>query len=303
MKIQSLAVSSALSLSVAGSLALLTPLQAEAQTSSSTAAQAPLQIGTATWNVDGFDMPESVTIDMRRDRLIVSSIVGHPGQADGNGTLALLSPEGEILDAEWVTGLNAPKGMAIVGDILLVTDLTQLHEIDVNTGALLRSIDVENAAFLNDITSDGTRAFISGFMTNNIWRYEDAELSLWMNDPELHHPNGLLIEGDTLLVGSWGQGMRDDFTTASAGDLLAIDIRSKEIEIIASELGNLDGIARLGDEIIVSDWVSGALFSVTPDGTPTQIAQLAAGLADIAASGDTLYAPMMLDGAVLAYKK
>lgn len=68
-----------------------------------------------------------------------------------------------MLDANRVTGLDAPKGMAILGTTLLGADLTRLHEIDLASGTLLRSHDVEGAVFLNDVTPDGEQAFISAF--------------------------------------------------------------------------------------------------------------------------------------------
>ena len=94
----------------------------------------PLHADPASWTAGPFDMPESAIFDATHDRIIVSVIQGHPGEADGNGHLALLSPDGEISDPSWITGLDAPKGMAIVGETLLVADLTRLHEIDLATG-------------------------------------------------------------------------------------------------------------------------------------------------------------------------
>ena len=252
------------------------------------------------WTAGSFDMPESAIFDPAHNRIILSVIAGHPGEADGNGRLALLSPDGEILQEEWVAGLDAPKGMAIVGATLLVADLTRLHEIDLETGTLVRSLDVPGAAFLNDITSDGEQAYVSDLISNQIWRYRAGHMSVWLQDANLAHPNGLLLDETRLVVGSWGQGMRDDFSTEQPGALLAVDLETKAIRTIAPRLGNLDGVVRIGDKLLVSDWITGQLFEVDPDGSATLSAEYSSGLADIAAYGNTLLLPSMLEGSISA---
>lgn len=253
---------------------------------------------TASWTTGPFDMPESAIYDKEHNRIVISVIGGNPSEADGNGALALLSTSGEVLDPAWITGLDAPKGMAIVGTTLLVADLTRLHEIDIETGSLLRSLDVEGAVFLNDITSDGQQAFVSDFMADSIWLYEAGTMTPWLEDAALHHPNGLLLDGERLLVGSWGEGLRDDFTTEVPGSLLAVDLSNQAISVAAHEVGNIDGIAKLGNNILVSDWVTGKLFQIHSDGTAAVVAGFAPGLADIAAFDDQLLLPSMLEGTV-----
>lgn len=121
------------------------------------------------WTAGPFDMPESAIFDAEHDRFIISQIGGDPGAADGNGALALVSREGEILDPAWVTGLDAPKGMAIIGKMLLVADLTQLRVINRSTGDIVVNRTGPGATFLNDVTSDGSVAYVSDMMTNSIW--------------------------------------------------------------------------------------------------------------------------------------
>ena len=260
----------------------------------------PLMADPVNWNAGSFDMPESAIFDAMHDRIIVSVMVGHPGDADGNGHLSLLSSDGEILQREWITGLDAPKGMAIVGSTLLVADLTRLHEIDLEAGTLIRSLDVPGAVFLNDITSDGEQVYVSDLVGNQIWQYQAGDMSIWLEDARLAHPNGLLLEETRLVVGSWGQGMRDDFSTEEPGALLAVDLETKAISTIVPHLGNLDGVVRIGDMLVVNDWITGQLFEVDTDGSTTLLAEYSAGLADIAAYGNTLLLPAMLEGSISA---
>ncbi|MDU9005495.1 SMP-30/gluconolactonase/LRE family protein [Sedimentitalea todarodis] len=252
------------------------------------------------WTADGFDMPESAVFDIDRNRIILSTIIGNPGAADGQGSLVLLTPDGDVIDANWAAGLDAPKGMTIVGDVLLVADLTRLHEIDLATGEIRRSLAMPEAVFLNDVTSDGEVAYVSDLMTDSLWRYADGELALWLSDSQLAHPNGVFLDGGRLLVGSWGSGLRDDFTTETPGSLLSISLETREISVVAPGIGNIDGITRVDDAIIVSDWVTGGLFEIGSDGEAHQTAQFAPGLADISSDGSTLYLPMMLDGRLIS---
>ncbi len=254
------------------------------------------------WTSENFEMPESALLDSQHNRLIVSNIKGHPGKADGNGYLSLLSPQGKVLNAHWVNGLDAPKGMAIVGNQLLVADLTILHVIDLDNGKIIASHHLEKAKFLNDITSSGNTAWISDFMNDTIWQYRDGELSIWLQSPALNHPNGLLVEKDRLLVGSWGKGMKDDFTTDTPGDLLAIDLKSKKISTLSPSLGNLDGIVALDQGYAVSDWVTGDLFTLNAKGQVLNKQYVAKGLADIGSNKNEILAPLMFDGKIVSLK-
>ena len=118
----------------------------------------------------------------------------------------------------------------------------------------------------------------------------------------LSHPNGIFLDNDRLIVGSWGAGLNADFTTEVPGSLLSVALDTQEISVIASEVGNIDGITRIDDAIIVSDWVSGALFSVDSSDNVHELAQLEQGLADISSHNSTLYLPMMFQGSLTSQK-
>lgn len=248
------------------------------------------------WSAGPFDMPESALVDAARDRIVVSVIGGHPGAADGDGRLALVSRDGQVLDEAWATGLDAPKGMAVIGGTLLVADLTRLHEIDLATGDLIRSLEAPGATFLNDVTSNGQTAYVSDLMTGRIWRYAGGVLEVWLEAGVIAHPNGVLLDEGRLLVGGWGEGMRDDFTTEVPGALHAVSLADRSVTTVAEGLGNLDGLARVGGALWVSDWVAGTVMRLGEDGAVIARHDLAPGVADIAADGDRLLLPMMLDG-------
>jgi len=109
--------------------------------------------------VAGFRTPECVRYDADLDIYFVSSISGHPSVKDGDGFISTMGPDGALLDSLFIKGgidgvvLNAPKGMAIVGDTLWVTDIDALRAFDKRSGVTLATVDLAplGAVFLNDL--------------------------------------------------------------------------------------------------------------------------------------------------------
>src|SRR5215475_5602793 len=80
---------------------------------------------TKLWQTDStLAIPESVLPE--KDVMYVSLIDGEPWGRDGKGGVGQLTKTGKITNANWITGLNAPKGLAIRGDLLYVADLDEL---------------------------------------------------------------------------------------------------------------------------------------------------------------------------------
>lgn len=254
------------------------------------------------WELNGLDMPESVVYDPIGQQLIVSNIDGHPMATNRQGYLSRVSLDGKLLEQKWITGMNAPKGMAVQGNMLYIADLKEIHRVDLSQQTLEESLLIEEAIFLNDITvDDGKNVYISDFMDHKIYRLSDGKVSLWLEDKLVSHPNGLLADDGTLYVGNWGKGMRDDFTTETLGSLVAVDLATKAVNLVlhGEALGNLDGIIRIGDALLINDWINGKLFSISPKGR-ANIGQFPAGLADIGQHNNTIYLPLMLDGKLQA---
>ncbi|MFL1467509.1 SMP-30/gluconolactonase/LRE family protein [Marinobacter sp. HN1S83] len=255
------------------------------------------------WVQSGFDQPESVVSDAEGAHLYVSSIHGQPGEKNAQGYISKLSNDGKVVEKHWVNGLNAPKGMGIQGGQLFVTDIDRFLIIDLVSGEVLEQFSPPQAQFLNDVSvSDDGDVYVSDMMGNAIYRYDGQDLTLWLEDERLMHPNGVLADEDSLLVAGWGTPIAADFSTEEAGSLLRIGFQDKALTQVAGgeQLGNLDGVARIGDELLANDWMNGRLFRITADGQGTVAAELAPGVADIGAAGDVLYLPYMFDGEVRA---
>ena len=61
----------------------------------------------------------------------MSQIDGNPAEKDGKGRISKLGLDGTVVTADWVTGLNAPKGLRSFGGTLWVSDIDEVIGIDI----------------------------------------------------------------------------------------------------------------------------------------------------------------------------
>ncbi|TPJ20144.1 SMP-30/gluconolactonase/LRE family protein [Mesorhizobium sp. B2-7-3] len=258
------------------------------------------------WRATGLEQPESALYDATNGRIIVSNIVGNPGDVDGNGYLSLLSMDGKIVSQHWTDGMDAPKGMAISGGKLYVADITKIRVIDLASGKLIASIVVPNAVFLNDMTSDRSgKVYVTDMLADTIYRIDGDRPELFVKDPLLASPNGVFADGDRLIVASWGKGIKADFSTAEPGGLLAVDIASKAVTPLAGaqNFADLDGVIAIGGTIYATAYMTGTLYRYRTGGGPEAVAHFKPGSADIGTDGKSiLYVPLMNEGEVAALK-
>src|SRR5688572_10134426 len=110
---------------------------------------------------------ESVIYDPTNDVLYVANINGAPDGKHGNGFIAKVSLDGKVTTQQWVTGMDAPKGMGIANGKLYVSDINRIHEIDISSGKIANTYTVDSAKFLNDITTDASgKVYVSDMMAN-----------------------------------------------------------------------------------------------------------------------------------------
>ncbi|TPL82661.1 ATP/GTP-binding protein [Mesorhizobium sp. B2-3-14] len=258
------------------------------------------------WRATGLEQPESALFDAANGRIIVSNIVGNPGDADGNGYLSLLSTDGKMVSQHWTDGMDAPKGMAISGGKLYVADITKIRVVDLASGKLIASIVVPNAVFLNDMTADASgKVYVTDMLADAIYRIDGDRPELFVKDLLLASPNGVFADGDRLIVASWGKGIKADFSTAEPGGLLAVDIASKAVTPLAGaqNFADLDGVIAIGGTIYATAYMTGTLYRYRTGGGPEAVAHFKPGSADIGTDGKSiLYVPLMNEGEVAALK-
>lgn len=252
--------------------------------------------------VRGMMSPESIAYDKATDALYVSQLPADRNDSEGKGKIAKLSPEGDILDLDFIVGLNRPLGVAIVGDKLYTADGNVLVEIDLTTQEIIKRHEGKNAVFLNDVAASKTGdIYVSDMMKSSIYKLSDGVFTEWYSSVELDAPNGLLIEGESMYISSWG------IDNGHPGTLLKLDMNSKEIEpVLPYKLGNMDGLQRYdATNYIVSDWNGGAIYSVsTTDEHPTKIINTEYSVGDILFTPENnyLYLPLNYQQKIVIYQ-
>lgn len=239
----------------------------------------PLPSNTITMADVGLATPESILHDNYADLYLVSNINGAPLDADGNGFISRVSPIGD-LQLKWIDGatpgvtLNAPKGMATLGDYLYVADINTLRWFDRNSGEPRGQIEVPGATFLNDVVAHpeggvyfsdtGMRAGASGFEpsgTDAIYRLNpDMSLDTLARGEQLGHPNGLALSGDSLYVVSYD----------GSGEFYRLENGAK-VDVVKLSKGGLDGLVIFGRMVFISSWDGSSIFRGTLGGEVHEI--------------------------------
>lgn len=214
----------------------------------------------------GFKTPESVLYDARADRYLVSNIDGSPLAVDDQAFISRVRPDGRIEALKWIdsqqpdVALDAPKGMAIVADVLYVADIDKVRKFDRKTGRPLGSIEIAGATFINDLCADGQgNLYVSdsgisaGFKPSGsdaIYKIEKGDkLSVFARDTGLGRPNGLSADGSGVWVATFGSGELYRLTGAGPRE-----------EVRRLPKGSLDGLARLGSRLFISSWEASAIY-------------------------------------------
>ncbi|MEZ4814732.1 MAG: hypothetical protein R3A80_05935 [Bdellovibrionota bacterium] len=259
------------------------------------------------WKVsDSLKNPESVVFDANTNSYYVSNVNGDGNVKDGNGFISQIDASGKIKKAQWATGLNAPKGLAIQGDSLWVADIDELVEFDLKNGKVLKKLSVNGAQFLNDVAANKDLVFVSDTLGNSIYKYDGKTLSKVTSKENFESPNGLNIQGERLIVASWGEIKGFNDVPKAPGTLYSINFDGSKKSPLSKGFGNLDGLEKSNDSYIVSDWVNGKLYKVNPKGEATVLLQEEQGLADITLkveNGKTIaILPLMVKNQVAAYE-
>ena len=258
------------------------------------------------WEVKDLEQPQSVVQDPATGSLYVSNISGAVMEKNGKGFIARLMPDGTIIDRQWVRGLNAPAGMVLRDRTLYVADVDELLEINAASGEIVNRYPAKGAIFLNDVAvgDDGT-VYVSDTPMNTIWRLKDGTFEPWLANDDLNGPNGLLVQGDKLIVASFGKlpgpGQKQEL-----GGLLAVGLENQSVSKLGNgeTIGNLDGLQLLQPGVyLVTDWAAGVLYRVDAKGKADRLIKLSKGSADLIYLPDkkTVLIPIMLNNTLVAY--
>jgi glucose/arabinose dehydrogenase len=228
---------------------------------------------------EGLARPESARWDPDQRVWFISNINGSQ-EKDDNGYISRVAADGRMQRARFVAGgsgravLHAPKGLAIAGDTLWVTDLDAVRGFHRRTGAPIASVDLAplGALFLNDITvgpdgslyvtdtgvrfdSAGTRVHTG---PDRVYRIQGRTPSVALEGDVLGEPNGIAWDAERrrFLLGP----------IAGAKAVLAWGGPGSEPEPIARGPGRYDGIEVLpGGRTLVSAWNDSTVSEIAGD--------------------------------------
>ena len=234
-----------------------------------TAAAAPVRLHA----VGGFSTPESILHDTLADVYLVSNINGAPAGRDGNGFISRLTPDGRLDSVPFIAGgrdgvtLNAPKGMAIRGDTLWVSDIDVLRRFDRATGAPRGSVAFgPRAGFLNDValgpdgaiyvSETGVRFAEGGMETTGlagVFRVAPGDaIERIVRDTALAAPNGITAHAGRLVMGSF-----------TGPQIYAWTPGQPAIAPVGRATGGVDGLEVLDDgRMLASVWSDSSLVLV-----------------------------------------
>lgn len=250
------------------------------------------------WNTDKIlTTAESVLYDKANNLIYVSCINGVPAdKKDNDGFIARVGLDGRIITLKWATGLSAPKGMAIAGNTLYVTDIDRLVAIDMATGKISQSWKVEGASYLNDIAaSDQGTLYFTDSNSSTIYAMMAGNVTKVHADAALGGSNGIYVkENQLMLAGS------------SSGQIFRLDIPSLQKQMVADSIPGADGIEPYGDGWLVSNW-NGEVYYIDAVGDVLEIldsreARLNAADIEIIPEKNLLLIPTFFGNTVTAYE-
>lgn len=252
---------------------------------------------------DGIATPESVYVDTGSGWIFASQIDGAPDGRDGRGRIVQLGGDGHVMSANWVTGLNAPKGLRSHDGTLWTADLDEVVGIDIASAKVTSRTRIAGAMFLNDVAvgGDGT-VYVSDMMANKIYAVQNGKASVFVEGELLEWPNGMVVDGNRLIVGGWGKP-KPDFSTDVPGRLFSIDLQSKQKTLITPKpFANIDGVELDGrGGYIITDYLKGAVMQVSATGEARELRTFMPGTADLAFVGGTAIIPHMNENKVASY--
>lgn len=244
------------------------------------------------WETDTIlNVPECVVLDALRNVLYVSNIGSQPIEND-RGSIGKMTSEGKIIEVDWVSGLNAPKGMALIVKELYVAEPGAVVIIDVEAGKIIARIPIEGAKMLNDVdAAPNGDVYVSDSRGGKILKIKDRIASVVIDG--LDNPNGVLFTKGKLHF-------------LDKGRLYVLEEDGKKLLAEGME-ASTDGLEQLTNgDFLVSCW-SGIIYYVKANGEKTTMLDTRdqkINTADIGwdANKKIVYVPTFWKNKVVAYK-
>ena len=223
--------------------------------------------------ITGLRNPAGFVVDSATGVYYISNENGGANIRDNNGFITKLDKNGKIEKLKFIEGgldgvtLHAPKGLAIVGRTLYVTDIDRVRGFDLTSGRPTGEIDLTSFTvdFLTGLVADGNGLlFIADSGTNTIFKADlrsPTTPRVLVRNAALAGPHGLAIHPSTgaLIVVSW-----------NTGKILEVDMTGAVKVLFANSFfnarfGNLMGVDfDAYGNMYVSDFSQGKVVRIDP---------------------------------------
>lgn len=204
---------------------------------------------TKAWETDTVMITaESTLYDEDNNIIYVSNIDGDASEKDGEGFISIMRPDGSISELNWVTGLNAPKGMAIMDGKLYVTDIDELVEINIADSTIANRYPVQGATFLNDAATDGEQVYITDSGTGKVHVLENGSMNTVAEGME--GINGIAFNDAGEMYVLDGQGLRK------------YNMQNKTAETVNGTVTGGDGLVIIDDSTYIASRWQGEIYLI-----------------------------------------
>lgn len=158
------------------------------------------------FQIRGLKSPESIIVDPQTGIYYVANRDGGSNIRDNRASISKIGSDGLTINRHFIKAgrngifLHAPKGLAILGEELFVTDLDRLQRFDKESGRYLGAVDLSalGVKSLHGITQDGEgNIYVSDTLGNAIYKIaisRNYEISRVFVGPKLGQPKGLAFE-------------------------------------------------------------------------------------------------------------
>ena len=205
------------------------------------------------YSLGGFNSPASVTQYGGFFYLSNSGNNFGTAIADGDGYISRVRSDGSQQEPtmSFITGLNNPRGVLAIQNILYVCDINRLVGFDLRTQRRVfeLSFENENVTQLTGIASVNDRnVYLTATDINAIFEV-DLTTGQYVKWTETTAPTGILIEDNRMYICSFGTDSLPN------GKLGFIDMRTKTYTQLTDDEGYLYGLALDGRRLYYSDWM------------------------------------------------
>lgn len=213
----------------------------------------------------GYASPENLVYDSVADVFLVSNMNGGPITRDGNGFISRVDSAGHVIAQKWVDGthagtrLDAPKGLAIHGDTLVVADVGVVRLFNRRTGAAL-GVWQTPGVLLNDVSfaPDGT-LYVTDTQGKDsvgaIYHFDRmGHATRVTSGASLGGPDGIVAESDGTLL----------YATFGANRVARVASNGSVAPVVTLPGAKVDGLRRLADgSYVVTSWDAHTVYRLT----------------------------------------